>query len=95
MQQTLTSQERQLLKQKAHHLNPVVMIGQNGLTPAVLHEIDTMLHAHELIKIRILGDDREERTQMATEITQALSAHLVSHIGKLLIVYRKRKTEKK
>jgi len=61
---TLSSAERRALRAKAHHLHAVVAIGQHGLTPSVLHEIDVNLIAHELIKIRVFSDARAERAAL-------------------------------
>ncbi len=77
------------LKAQAHHLNPVVMIGQHGLTDSVIRETDSALTAHELIKVRVLGDDREERIEICNALCEAVDAQLVQHIGKLLVLYRK------
>lgn len=90
MKKALTSAERRTLKQEAHHLKPVVMIGHHGLTEAVIRETETALQAHELIKIRITGDEREVREQIATTLTERLNAQLIAHIGKLLILWRKK-----
>lgn len=84
----LTPDQRRYLKSLAHHLNPVVMIGNNGLTDAVIREIAVSLDAHELIKVRVLGDDRELRQQYLEKICADLSAVPVQHIGKLLLIYR-------
>ncbi len=84
----LTPDQRRYLKSLAHHLNPVVMIGNNGLTDAVIREITLNLDAHELIKIRVLGDDRALREQFLQQICTDLGAAPVQHIGKLLLVYR-------
>ncbi len=84
----LTPTQRRFLRQQAHALNPVVMIGNNGLTDAVLREIAKSLDALELIKVRVLGDDREARTAMYDTICSSLNAAPVQHIGKLLVVYR-------
>lgn len=84
----LTPQQRKYLRAQAHNLKPVVMIGGNGLTEAVLKETDRALAAHELIKIRVLNDDREEREAWLAEICDQLDAAPVQHIGKLLLVYR-------
>ena len=73
---------------KAHHLDPVVMIGNDGLTPSVLHEIDVNLLAHGLIKIRVFSDDREVRQGFLDRITDELDAAPVQHIGKLIVVFR-------
>jgi RNA-binding protein len=86
----LTSAERQSLKARAHRLDPVVLIGTAGLTPAVTAEIDRALHAHELIKIRIAGDDRGRRTVLMDSICAATSAAPVQQVGKVLVIYRRR-----
>ncbi len=65
------------------------MIGNNGLTDSVLKEIDMNLNAHELIKIKVMGDDRALRSQMLAEICEKSNAVAVHHIGKQLVVYRK------
>lgn len=80
--------ERQELKARAHSLNPVVSISENGLTDAVLREIDICLKAHELIKIRVYGDNREDRVAFYERICNELGAAPVQHIGKLLVVWR-------
>ena len=87
--QTLTPKQRQALKAQAHALKPVVMIGQNGLTDAVIREADMALKAHELIKIRVRNDDRDEREQFAQIFCERLNAQLVAHSGKLIILWRK------
>ena len=87
---TLTSAERRALKARAHHLAPVVMIGDAGLTPQVLHEIDVNLKSHELIKIRVLGDDRDTRAAIINTVCMELQAAPVQHIGKILVIFRPR-----
>jgi RNA-binding protein len=76
------------LRGLAHNLNPVVMIGNNGLTENVLKEIDLNLTAHELIKVQVAGDDREARKAMLNDIATQMSALAVHHIGKQLVFYR-------
>jgi putative YhbY family RNA-binding protein len=85
---TLTPSQRRALRAKAHALHPFVAIGQHGLTPAVLHEIDVALLAHELIKIRVFSDARDDREGMLARICTELDAAPVQHIGKLLVVWR-------
>ncbi|HJU22285.1 MAG TPA: YhbY family RNA-binding protein [Casimicrobiaceae bacterium] len=82
------------LRAKAHHLDPVVAIGQHGLTPAVLHEIDVALRAHELVKVRVIGDDREGREALLASICAELDCFPVQQIGKLLVLWRQREDEK-
>lgn len=86
----LTKQEITELKARAHHLNPVVMVGQKGLTDAVIAETRQALHAHELIKVRVFGDDRMERIAICEALCAATGAQLVQHIGKLLVLFRRR-----
>jgi RNA-binding protein len=84
----LTPRERSALRAAAHPLRPVVLIGDNGLTEAVLKEIDLNLSAHELIKVRAGTADREAREEMLSAICEALSCAAVHHLGKMLILYR-------
>jgi len=86
----LTPAERRALRARAHHLHPVVMIGEAGLTTAVLNEIDIALKSHELIKIRVLGDDRQLRKALIGEICAPLAASPVQQIGKILVIFRPR-----
>jgi putative YhbY family RNA-binding protein len=88
MKLEISPDERRALRAEAHHLTPVVMIGNDGLTPAVLHEIDVNLAAHGLIKIRVFSDDRGAREEFLSRIADELDAAPVQHIGKLLIVHR-------
>lgn len=87
----LTPAERSALRAEAHGLNPVVMIGEAGLTESVTKEIATSLDAHGLIKVRVFGDDREARVAMYEQICEELDAAPVQHIGKLLVLYRPKK----
>jgi putative YhbY family RNA-binding protein len=90
---SLTVTERRELKAKAHPLNPVVIIGNAGLTPAVLAEIAINLKVHELIKIRVMSDERGIRDDMLGAICTELDAAPVQHIGKILVVYRPKPDE--
>ncbi len=87
----LTPAERSELRSQAHGLNPVVMIGESGLTPAVIKEAGAALDAHGLIKIRVFGDDREARIAYYETLCAELGAAPVQHIGKLLVLYRPKK----
>jgi RNA-binding protein len=86
--QQLTPAQRAELRSRAHALHPLVMVGGDGLTRAVLLEIDRSLSAHDLIKIRVFGDDREARIAIYEAICDELNAAPVQHIGKLLVVWR-------
>ena len=89
----LSAAERKALRALGHHLDPVVMIGDAGLSAAVLAEAARALNAHELIKIRVLGDDRQARAQMMADLCAALGCAPVQSIGKLLLVWRPRPAE--
>jgi len=84
----LNPAQRRVLRAAAHHLNPVVSISQKGLTPSVLNEIDRCLKAHELIKLRLYGIERENRGPLLEEICSALRCAEVQHIGNLLVLWR-------
>lgn len=84
----LTPAQRKVHRADAHHLNPVVIIGGDGLTPAVQKEVDAALKAHGLIKIRVFNDDRAEREAILLRLTDALNAAPIQHIGKLLVIWR-------
>ncbi|MGH8713869.1 MAG: YhbY family RNA-binding protein, partial [Casimicrobiaceae bacterium] len=86
--ETLAPAQRRALRAKAHHLHPVVSIGHHGLTPAVLHELDVNLLAHELVKVRVFSGARDERDALLRRICGSLGALPVQHIGKLLVVWR-------
>lgn len=85
---SLSVPQRLELKGRAHTLKPVVIIGNNGLSPAVLDEIERSLKSHDLLKIRVMSDDREAREAMLQEICEQLKAGPVQHIGKMLVIYR-------
>ena len=84
----LTPAERREHRANAHHLDPVVLVGGDGLTPAVKKEIDAALNAHGLIKVRVFGDDRAARELMYQELAAELNAAPIQHIGKLLVFWR-------
>ena len=84
----MNSKQISYLRGLAHSLNPVVMISNKGLSEGVLKEINVCLDAHELIKIKVMIDDKALRTQMLTDICEQTGAIAVHHIGKQLVVYR-------
>lgn len=84
----LTPAQRKVHRSEAHHLNPIVMIGGDGLTPAVKKEADAALNAHGLIKIRVFSDDRLARDAMLSTLADELGAAPIQHIGKLLVLWR-------
>jgi RNA-binding protein len=84
----LSTAERRAKRADAHHLNPLVLIGNDGLTPAVQKEVDAALNAHGLIKVRVFSDERETRESIFNTLAETLGAAQVQHIGKLLVLWR-------
>ena len=84
----LTPAQRKEHRAMAHHLDPVVMVGGDGLTPAVKKEIQNALNAHGLIKVRVFSDDRTARDTMFQTLADELNAAPIQHIGKLLVLWR-------
>ncbi|WP_174492212.1 YhbY family RNA-binding protein [Acinetobacter sp. Marseille-Q1623] len=85
----LSIQERKRLRQIGHALNPVVMIGDKGLSENVIEETNRALNDHELIKIKVSGEDREVRAAAITEIAEVTGAEVVQTIGKIALIYKK------
>jgi RNA-binding protein len=93
MPAALTPRERAALKGRAHGLEPVVQIGQAGLTDAVIAEIERALIAHELIKVRVGGEDREERAATIEALCARTDAAAVQSVGKIVVLWRPRPIE--
>ena len=89
----LTTEQRRALRAAAHHLHPVVTVAGNGLSDPVLKEIDRSLKAHELIKIKLTGIERDERDALLTEICAQLECAPVQHIGNILVLWREKPEE--
>jgi RNA-binding protein len=84
----LTPAQRKDKRADAHHLDPVVLVGGEGLTPAVRKEVDAALKAHGLIKVRVFSDERDTREAMLATLADELNAAPIQHIGKLLVLWR-------
>lgn len=91
----LSPARRSELRATAHHLKPVVGVAGNGLTPAVMGEIERSLQAHELIKIKVYGTERKARDELMQTLCDTLDAAPVQHIGTILVIWRKRREEEK
>lgn len=85
----MESSFKKTLKAKAHALNPVILLGSKGLTPAVVEETNNALTIHELIKIKMKGTEKADRKAIALDICQQLNAELVQLIGNIAVIYRK------
>jgi RNA-binding protein len=93
MSPPLSSRERAHLKARAHALEPVVQVGHAGLSDEVVAEVDRALTAHELIKVRIGGTDRDERETLGVALAARTDATVVHRVGKVLILWRPRPPE--
>ena len=91
----LTPAQRKDHRADAHHLDPVVMVGGDGLTANVKKEIDAALNAHGLIKVRVFSDDRAAREEMFKTLADELNAAPIQHIGKLLVLWRPKPAKEK
>ena len=81
--------DKKQLRTIGHHLNPVVTVAGGGLSDGVTAEIERALDDHELIKIKLAIEDREQRRSIAEEICSAANAELVQSIGKVVLILRK------
>ena len=86
----LLGKQRRALRARAHHLNPVVSVGAAGVSDGVLAELDIALDEHELVKIRIAADDREQRKKLIDTLCTGANAELIQRIGHTAVLYRER-----
>ena len=86
---SLTISQKKYLRSLAHDLKPVVMLGNKGLTDAVLKELDGALEHHELVKVRVSAEDRESRDAIVSQLVTQSRADLVQRIGHIACLYRR------
>ena len=91
----LTNNQKKYLRSLGHHLKPVVMVGQNGLSEAVLLELESTMEKHELLKIKIRTEDRVEKHKMIDKIVDYSKSNLVQVVGNIVLIYRPFKEESK
>jgi RNA-binding protein len=85
----LSNPQKRHLRSLAHKLKPVVMIGQHGLKDSILEELDVALDAHELVKVRVAAEDREDRAAMIDQMVETSGAELVQTIGHIAVLFRR------
>jgi RNA-binding protein len=91
----LTERQKKFLRREAHNLNPVVTLGDKGITDALIKELNAALEHHELIKVKVRAGDRDSRDQIITELTSGANAILISRVGNVAAMYRPRKKDPK
>ena len=89
--ESLRGKQVRFLRAKAHHLKPVVIVGQNRITPAVVRHVDEALEQHELLKVRLTGAEKQEAVMAATALAEGTGSALVQRIGHTIVLYRRRK----
>jgi len=88
---SLTNKQQRFLRSQAHSLKPIIIIGNAGLTDGVINETNIALETHELIKVRVNAETREDRAEISQQLTQITESDLVQSIGHICIIYRPRK----
>jgi len=91
---SLDNKKKRELKSQAHHLKVIIQVGQHGVSENLIAETNNALNTHELIKVQIQSDDRDERKEAAALLAQKTQAELVQKIGKTFVFYRKKKDDK-
>jgi RNA-binding protein len=91
MATALSNPQKRYLRGLAHDLKPVLLVGAKGVTPAVLAELDLALDQHELLKVRVSANDRDEREAWIAELVEGSQASLAGRIGHVAILYRRRR----
>ncbi|SFV68770.1 FIG004454: RNA binding protein [hydrothermal vent metagenome] len=84
----MKNNQKKFLRSLAHSLKPIILIGQNGLTDGVLSELENTLAVHELVKIKMRCEDKEEKQQNIDNIIKYTNAKLVQVVGGVLVIYR-------
>ena len=88
MQPVLTSAQNRFLRGQAHELRAMLQVGGKGVTDAVVAEVDGALEHHELIKVKVAGEDREQRDALIAQLCERTGAALVQRIGHTAVLYR-------
>ena len=87
----LSNAQKRYLRGLAHELKPVVMVGAKGVGPSLLAELDQALELHELVKVKVAAEDREQRDEWIAALVEGSEAALVARIGHVAVLYRRRR----
>lgn len=85
----LTGKQRRHLRALGHHLDPLVQLGKNGLTPGAMRTVDEALGHHELVKVKLLTECPEDRDDVAARMGADLKAHVAQIVGRTVLLYRR------
>lgn len=91
----LTGKQKSFLRSEAHHLQPLFQIGKNGLTEAVIHQVEEALEAKELIKVNVLQNCDEDKDEIAGKLVEREGIELVQIIGNIIVLYKESKEKKR
>lgn len=92
---SLSNSQKRYLRGLAHGINPVILVGNKGITPALVKEFGSALDQHELVKVKIAGDDREARAEQIDQLAESAAAEVVQRIGHTATYFRRNKDEPK
>lgn len=90
---SLSNSQRRYLRGLAHQLKPVIMVGNKGISDALLKEFDNALARHELVKVKLSSEDRDERKTQITGLAEASQADLVQSVGRVALYFRRNSEE--
>lgn len=85
----ITGKQKRFLKGEAHHLDPLVRVGQEGITPGLVSAVSEVLERHELVKIKLLENAPTDKNAAGPELAEACGAHHVGTVGRIVILYRR------
>lgn len=92
--QTLNNKQLRHLRGLAHALKPVIMVGEKGLTQAVIDETINALEAHELIKIKVRAEEKDDRQQMIEQLTRKTNSYFIQQVGHIVTLFKRNKDPK-
>jgi len=92
---SLSSPQRQVLRAAAHHLHPIIQTGARGLTDAVIAEAELAIDHHELIKVKLVAADSDDRKTMASSLCDRLRAQHIQQIGHIAVIYRENRDRRR
>ncbi|MCP3772622.1 ribosome assembly RNA-binding protein YhbY [Paenibacillus sp. MZ04-78.2] len=90
----LTGKQKRYLRSLAHHLNPIFQVGKGGVNDHLIRHISEALEVRELIKVTVLNNCMEDRSEVAEQLSKGSGAELVQVIGKIVVLYKESREHK-